>query len=396
MRLFVNGTGASAGGGLTYLRNVLPDLAEQEDLQCVVALNAGTKDKLPTFPEISFCEPARSKNAFIRFAEEQIVLPRMLRQSRSDVLLSIGNFALRNCPVPQILLSRNALYTSADFYQDVRQRNEFRLLADSRIKASLAKRSILEADLTIAPTDAFARELQLWTGKPVFALHHGFDPNEFFRDQSALPAYIEARLAEHGDAVRLLHVSHYNYYRNFETLFRALALLKARLDGKPVKLFLTCRLSPGQNPGAYKTGRAAQLIRHLGIEEDLIQLGHIPYSQLHQLYRACDIYVSAAYAESFAHPLVEAMACGLPLAISDIAVHREISTGSALYFGRFAPEELAAAVHGITNSPSLAKSLSQQGLRRARDFSWKQHVERILELATSAAQSHRDELVRAA
>src|SRR5215813_13241421 len=107
MRLFVNGTGASAGGGLTYLRNLLPHLAEQEDLQCVVALNAGTKDNLPTFPKISFCEPARSKNAFIRFAEEQIVLPRMLRQSRSDVLLSIGNFALRNCPVPQILLSRN-------------------------------------------------------------------------------------------------------------------------------------------------------------------------------------------------------------------------------------------------------------------------------------------------
>jgi len=311
-------------------------------------------------------------------------------------LLSIGNFALRNCPVPQLLLSRNALYTSADFYRDLQRRKEFRLLLDSRIRASLAKRSIIRADQTVAPSEAFADELRLWVGKPVVALHHGFDANEFFRDDTPLAPHVWHSLAANSSAVQLLHVSHYNYYRNFETLFRALPLLKARLNGRPVKLFLTCRLSPGANPGPYRIQRAHRLLSDLGIEDDVIQLGHVPYSQLHQLYRACDIYVSAAYAESFAHPLVEAMACGLPLAVSDLAVHREICRGSALYFGRFAPEELAATVHNIATSQSLAGTLSQHGQKRARDFSWKHHVEKILELAMQATRTQTVEFVHAA
>jgi len=47
-----------------------------------------------------------------------------------------------------------------------------------------------------------------------------------------------------------------------------------------------------------------------------------------------------AYAETFAHPLVEAMASGLPVIASDLAVHREICGGGrGCIFPRFAPEK---------------------------------------------------------
>ena len=58
------------------------------------------------------------------------MLPRLIRQSRAEVLISAGNFALRKSPVPQILLSRNALYTSADFFRDLRARRDYRLWLD--------------------------------------------------------------------------------------------------------------------------------------------------------------------------------------------------------------------------------------------------------------------------
>ena len=64
----------------------------------------------------------------------------------------------------------------------------------------------------------------------------------------------------------------------------------------------------------------------------VVELGAVPYSLLHQVYRECDIYVTPAYAESFAHPLVEAMASGLPIVASDLAVHREICQDAAIYF----------------------------------------------------------------
>ena len=72
-----------------------------------------------------------------------------------------------------------------------------------------------------------------------------------------------------------------------------------------------------------------------------MELGAVPYSLLHQVYRECDIYVTPAYAESFAHPLVEGMASGSPIVASDLAVHREICQDAAIYFQRFSPAELA-------------------------------------------------------
>ncbi len=40
IRLFINGLAASAGAGPTYLRNVIPQLAQRTDLQATVLLSA--------------------------------------------------------------------------------------------------------------------------------------------------------------------------------------------------------------------------------------------------------------------------------------------------------------------------------------------------------------------
>src|SRR5689334_22277834 len=332
MRLFVNGLAASAGGGVTYLRNVLPCLSRRCDVQTIVALRAELREQFRGLPNITCVGPENNRNAALRFLQELALIPGLLREERADLLLSVGNFAIPNLPVRQILLSRNALYTSGNFYRDLWRRREFGMLLDTRLKAAVAKRSVQWADVTVAPTKAFASDLAHWAGKEVLAVHHGFDRQGFFQDQSPLAAEIEDKLNLPDEAVRLLHVSHYNYYRNFETLFRALSILRSRLKGRRVKLFLTCRLGAGQSPGTYKTAAAARLLHELGVAGDVIQLGAIPYLKLHHLYRACHIYVTAAYAESFAHPLVEAMACGLPIAASNIPVHREICEDGARYF----------------------------------------------------------------
>jgi glycosyltransferase involved in cell wall biosynthesis len=109
-------------------------------------------------------------------------------------------------------------------------------------------------------------------------------------------------------------------------------------------------------------------------------MGAIPYSRLHQLYRAADIYVTPAYAETFAHPLVEAMASGLPIVASDIPVHREISK-NALLFDRFSPSDLAAKVLKVTSSPELAQQLVREGTLNFSVFSWSDHLNKIVALA---------------
>jgi glycosyltransferase involved in cell wall biosynthesis len=301
------------------------------------------------------------------------------------VLISAGNFALWNSPVPQILLSRNSLYTSSDFLRDVRARGDYAMWVDTLVKGWLARRSISRADITVAPSEAFARELGEWSGRKVLSVPHGFDPDTFTSDTAPLPSAAKDQLEQGKDALRLLFVSHYNYYRNFETLFRAMPILRSRLKGKQVKLFLTCRLNSDENPGKYRAESAASLANDLRGSQNIIELGTIPYRSLHHLYRACHIYVTPAYAESFAHPLIESMSSGLPVVASDVPVHREICADAGIYFPRFSSDAFAERVMQIHESPELAEKLSRNGLRRARDFSWSEHVERLIVLAQGLA-----------
>jgi glycosyltransferase involved in cell wall biosynthesis len=385
MRLFINSLAASAGGGLTYIRNVLPHLAVTPDLHVIVALSPGLKEEFGDLPNIDFveldCSPAR------RFWYEQSAMYGLIQRCRADVLLSTGNFALRRAPVPQILLSRNSIYLSADYYRDLLFRGEYRMWLDTRLRAALARRSIRWANVTVAPSEAFAEELRRWTGARALAIHHGFDLAGFTRDASPLSAEVEEKLRSAEGSLRLLFVSHYNYYRNFETLIRALPLLRDRMADCPVKLLFTCSLAAGKNPGAYRPETAVALVKKLGISDMVLELGEIPYRQLHKVYARADVYVTPAYTETFAHPLVEAMASGVPVVASDLAVHREIAGEAALYFQTFSANELAETLAQVMKSSEMSKRMAAMGRARAQSFSWKTHVEKIVELSRAVLDS---------
>ena len=389
IRLFLNALAASAGAGLTYVRNVVPCLASRADVHTTVALDRRLRREFGEFGNVSFVEwePGAATR---RFWQEQTMLPKMIRETQADVLLSTGNFALRKSPVPQILLSGNSLYTSSDFSRDLWSRHEYGLWFDTRLRAIFAKRSIAWADVTVAPSQAFAKTLSEWTGNKVFAIYHGFDPEAFFRDRSPLPPEIQEKLKSTEGCFKLLFVSHYNYYRNFETLLRSLPRLRQRLGGRPIRLLLTCKFQPGTNPGSYRTETASRLVQELGIGQEVVELGSVPYSQLAQVYRAADAYVTPAYAETFAHPLVEAMASGIPVIAADTAVHREVCGPAALYFSTFSPESIAERVAALAASEQAKREMTEAGRRRSQDFSWARHVAQILELANSLKGKQRE------
>jgi glycosyltransferase involved in cell wall biosynthesis len=391
MHLFVNGLAASAGGGLTYLRNVLPQLSVRGDVQVTAAVNPQLHLEFCDLPRVSLAEIEPPAGTLMRFWQEQSSLPAVILKSGADVLVSAGNFALRKSPVPQILLSRNSLYTSTDFFRDLCRRREYGFWLETRIKGDLARRSVAWADRTVAPSEAFAQDLRQWTRRNVAAIHHGFDREAFFREARPLPDDVRHKLDQDRveGALRLLYVSHYNYYRNFETLLRALPLLRERLNGRRLKLFLTCQLHSEDNASGYRAHEASDLVRQLRVEDVVVELGAVPYPLLHQVYRECDIYVTPAYAESFAHPLVEGMASGLPIVASDLAVHREICQDAAIYFQRFSAAELAEQICRVADSSDFSQQLSERGLARSRDFSWRKHVDELLALADDLLSSKR-------
>jgi glycosyltransferase involved in cell wall biosynthesis len=382
IHLFLDASAASSGSGPTYVRNVVPHLAARADVRSTILVSPFLRKEFQDQPNISFVEfTGDSGNAAARFVRTQWLVPELVRRSGANVLVSAGNIALFRSPVPQILLSGNALYTSADFFHDVKTRGDYKLWLDTTFKAQIAKWSVQAADRTVAPSQAFADEIRRWTGVRALAIHHGFDRDLFFHDVEPLPVELKNKLQRTGNDIRILFVSHYNYYRNFETLIRAAALLRNLTASRQVKLFLTCRLEPGANPGSYRTEAAASLVQELGVSSNLVELGSVPYHLLHHVYRACDVYVTPAYVETFAHPLVEAMASALPVIASDLAVHREVCAEAALYFPAFSPDRLAETVCRVAKSTELSTRMSQRGLDRSKDFSWNDHVAGVISVA---------------
>jgi glycosyltransferase involved in cell wall biosynthesis len=100
-----------------------------------------------------------------------------------------------------------------------------------------------------------------------------------------------------------------------------------------------------------------------------------------RLYRDSDLFVFPSIAESFGHPLVEAMASGLPILASDIPVCREICGEAAIYFDPFNAKSLAEAIVHLEKDITLRKRLGEAGRRRAESkFNWADHVDRLVHL----------------
>lgn len=383
--ILLNALAATAGGGLTYLRNVLPRLAEQTAHRFIVLLPEPSRfPALPLASAVALEVPEAGQGLIARLQWEQWHLRRYLREREIALLVALGNFALLRSPVPQLLFNRNALYFTPAFDRDLWQRGCYADLLLHKLKSSLARLSIRQATVNVTPTKAFAQQIQAagFAETPFEVLPFGFDPTIFTAAaEQPLSAALAAQFKPH--SVRLLFVSHYNYFRNFETLLRALPLLKRDLaarTGQGLQLVLTTKLQAGAHYGGYDATRAAQLIETLGLADDLVMLGAVPYEQLHQLYRACELVVCPSYAESFGHPLLEALASGVPVVAANLPVHREVGGDAALYFDVFDAADLAAQCLRVLSDAPLQAQLRERGLARSRAYSWDAHCQQLLAL----------------
>ena len=255
------------------------------------------------------------------------------------------------------------------------------MLADHQVKTWLSNLSLRAATSFVTPTNAMAAHLR-GAGVPnekISILPFGFDAKAFMNPEQDFHLSPARKIINSPETKSILYVSHYNYFRNFETLLVALPLIKKLLDA-PVRLILTTDLKRGKNYGGYKTDKVAALIEKLEIGDCLTMLGAVEYDQLANIYQAADVFVCPSYAESFGHPMLEAMAHGLPLVVANLPVHHEVCAEAAVYFDVFDERQLAREVVRVIRDRQLRNKLIQAGKNRVKDFSWDTHVTSLMQL----------------
>jgi glycosyltransferase involved in cell wall biosynthesis len=254
------------------------------------------------------------------------------------------------------------------------------------LRRAWSRLSILRANAVLFPTQAIMSMVETYTAlgdKPCSVIHYGFDREGFFSGAAPEPAVLEP-LKEWRSAGRktLLYVSGYAIHKNFETAVEAFASLLAQ--GLDLGLVLTAARKDWYEIKGLDALQAR--IRELGIEARVHFTGEIPWQQIQPLYAAADLFVFPSFLESFGHPMVEAMASGLPIVAADTAVNREILDDAALYFSIFEADECASALRRCLDDTSLASRLREAALARSAQFSWRSHTEVLLAVLAGLAR----------
>jgi glycosyltransferase involved in cell wall biosynthesis len=106
--------------------------------------------------------------------------------------------------------------------------------------------------------------------------------------------------------------------------------------------------------------------------EGVITPGYIPDADMPALYSGCQVFVFPSLYEGFGLPPLQAMACGAPVAVSNVSSLPEVVGEAGVLFDPRDPQEIAA---GIIEAIQNRSQLRPKSLTQASKFSWKTAAE---------------------
>ncbi len=362
LRILINAIHAHSGGGVTYLRNLLPALAADPELDVLVCYHRDQEAKLPV-PEQGIQRIAVDfRDGFVgRLVWEQLSLPGLARRLGADVVYSPANFGPLLVPNGVIML-RNALAVGQNEDRIAKRVYWWVLALMTRWSLRRCRRAIA---VSAYAADALSHGLPQRVQDKIAVVHHGVGP-EFTPDPTVAREDF------------LLCVGDLYIQKNFGLVLAALAQLAPAHPG------LRLKVAGRPVDQEHANGLYAEAAR-LGLEGRVDWLGHVAPADLAGLYRRCRLFVFPSLVETFGHPLAEAMACGAPVLSSDAAAMPEVAGGAALYFGPRDQATLTATLTRALADPTLRADLSARALVRAGELSWAQTAAKTIAILKAAA-----------
>jgi glycosyltransferase involved in cell wall biosynthesis len=132
--------------------------------------------------------------------------------------------------------------------------------------------------------------------------------------------------------------------------------------------------------GEWTEAQRRQITR-LGIEPAIEQVRGLSREQLAALYRGAAVVVQPSDAEGFGLPIIEALACGAPVVVSDLPILREVGGDAVLYCPVAAVGQWVETVGTVLDNPAAAPAIAMR-LEWASRYSWPRHAQTICQAYT--------------
>jgi glycosyltransferase involved in cell wall biosynthesis len=306
-----------------------------------------------------------------RVWQDRVRTPKLIKAFDPDVVLALdSSLGLAKPPSPQAIVfyAAQLLYPESHFGP--------RTLKD-KIRHKYLKRhftkELIKTQLVFCQTEVMAtrlRETYGFAGKTVVASPSVPDSMRQIPVDEPSPTAFKG----HENKLKLFCPARYYPHKNLEVLTELFSKYPDEL--KNVLVFIT--LTPDQHPNAKKL---LSEISRLGLEENIINLGHIPYEEIGGYYRNSDALFMPSLLESFSTTYVEAMAAGLPILTSDLDFARGACGEAANYFDPFSAESVKNAILAFRSNEARQQKLSQLGEKMMRNdiISWDEIATRVID-----------------
>lgn len=357
MRIGIDGhvLGKNIGGVERFVRELVDKLPSEAPLnQYIVFVTKKEFARLSTIEksqQVEYVELA-SGNTII---ERLFLLPWLSRKYQLDALL-IQRLAPWFC-------GKTKLISTIHDLTPIKFPDRYRGLSNVLVRL-LTKNTIKRSSLILTPTKTIKAEIKAYCSEsqvPIVAYYNGVDTGAFKR-----PITEDAQSRKQP---YLLTVGAIESRKNLETILRALPLVKEHPD-------LQLRIVGSVRDQVYYQGIQAEIVA-LGLADRVEHMGFLSEEALILLYQEATLFITASRDEGFNIPPLEAMACGVPVACSDILVHQELFTEAALFFNIDDPSDLAAQIALSFKNKQNTVALIEKGYARVATFTWENAAKHV-------------------
>ncbi len=222
----------------------------------------------------------------------------------------------------------------------------------ARLPETLAKASAIIAVSQATAQDV--RELLGVSPHRVHVIHEGVDPT-LLVTSDAMPHGLPERY--------LLFVSTLEPRKNLVGLFRGFQYAVA--GGYSGHLVLVGRWG-------WRTEEAQQELATSPVRDRIRHLDYLPRETLRAVLQHAEALLMPSWLEGFGLPVVEAMACGVPVIVARTSSLPEVVGDAGILVDPAEPKTLAAAILKLASDPTLKAQLGAKARQRAKLFQWEE------------------------
>ena len=302
------------------------------------------------------------------FTWEQFTLPAEVKKDNLDFLHSTCNTSALRLPVPMMLTLHDIIYLEKTDFKGTAYQN-FGNLYRRFVVPKIVDKSKLIITVSNFERNVILNKLNLPEQK-VKVIYNAVSPK--FNTNYAPERLTEFREAHQLPLDFILFLGNTAPKKNTVNVIKAYAAYKTEVpDGLPMVIL------------DYDKNLVFELLAKLGqqhLEKDFLFPGYIASEEMPLLYNISRLFLYPSLRESFGLPLLEAMACGVPVITANTSSMPEVAADAALFVDPLDYHQIKDQMIKILNDSELAVQLKEKGLRRAAEFTWKAAATQLLAL----------------